>query len=230
MNRHWPGFAPAGALLSCLCKKVSKEAQPTIASPVGDAQPPNPGRGVLRQLALRAQTAKPVFPPPGLVDWRDRGHSGRANPVRSVARPSEPTPGSSVQIRKELQPGTPQSLCHAESSGCPAEKVTSLSEPAGRVGEARRRRGLAIGYRRQATRPWAVLLCLLSCTSKKVRRPPGRDPANDGHTQTHQNRVSTTATAAPSPARPLHPVWRAHPDPPARRRGHRPIRATADCH
>ena len=66
LHCHWPGFAPAGDSLSCLCKKVSKEAQPTVASPGGDTQSSSPGGGVLRQLALRAQTAKPVFPPPGL--------------------------------------------------------------------------------------------------------------------------------------------------------------------
>ena len=90
-----------------------------------------------------------------------------------------------ASLRSPGRPTSPKwhvlsALGRANRQAPGAETRASLSEPAGRVGEARRHRGLAIGYRRQATRSWAVLLCLLSCTGKKVRRPPGRNPANGG--------------------------------------------------
>ncbi len=174
-DRRRPRLAPASALLSCLCKKVSKEAQPTVASPCGNPQSTNPGGGVLRQLALRAQTAKPVIPPPGLVDWRDRGRSGRAILVRAVARPSAARRGTSHQNHLlRLSPAHPNPSVVPSRPDVRQKKRFRCLSPAGASWRNRLPGVRAARVARRATKAGCVSLPTF-LRVKKVGRPSGRN-------------------------------------------------------
>ena len=161
-------------------KKVGKETHPAFRGPAGCPPCPNVRQAVSQTRPCGAHTAKPLFLPVIRATRHDRGIG-----TCQLLRPSVYVSLFPASLRSPGRPTSPKwhvlsALGRANRQAPGADQRASLSEPAGRVGEARRRRGLSIGDRRQATRPWAVLLCLLSCTSKKVRRPPGRNPANAG--------------------------------------------------
>ncbi len=176
--RCW--FRPEGRPTFLARKKVGKETHPAFRGPSGFPRCPN-AQQVTSPTRPAGSDSEVTF---------SADHSGDSARQRDWGAPD-----GDVTFLASIDPrvasvGRARNPTRMARSAAPS--VAPIDErrgringlrclsPRGRVGEARRHRGLAIGDRRQATRPWAVLLCLLSCTSKKVRRPPGRNPANGG--------------------------------------------------
>ena len=185
---RWPGLAPAGDLLSCFAKKVSKEGDP--ASPVGLR--PTPLRCSQRaagaELALRAQTAAPDFPARCCAARRLRRafYDHRASANRFEVFKRRKTHAFSAQ---SINPNFSQGSVPDKSPFRTAEQRSGrrrsparLSEPAQPASSApaaccEQRRGVV----RDSGRPvWpGRLSCLLLWRRKEVGRPRGRDPANE---------------------------------------------------
>ena len=112
-------FAPAGDLLSCLCKKVGKEAHPAFVA-LRAALAAQARGGPLRKLALRAQTAKRLFPPRICFARHDRGEramgQGYAWVSRRWLRTARRKSGSGRT--KPHRPGTRLGVCGFGGRSC----------------------------------------------------------------------------------------------------------------
>ena len=107
LHCHWPGFAPAGDSLSCLCKKVSKEAQPTFASPSAIPNRLTPRAACFANSPCGLRQRSPCFRPRACrlaLSRADQAcHSGevRRPDKRSAIRHS--TAGPSPPCRRALR-------------------------------------------------------------------------------------------------------------------------------
>jgi len=186
---RWPGLAPAGDLLSCFAKKVSKEGDP--ASPVGLRPTPlrcsqqaagaelagvagsdsSPGRP---RLLLRCSADQTGFlESPSLCGSHCSNSTRRQLAFECMDNTSRFRRGS-VAVKGPFHT--------AEQRSGRRRSPARLSEPAQPASSApaaccEQRRGVG----RDSGRPvWpGRLSCLLLWRRKEVGRPRGRDPANE---------------------------------------------------
>ena len=153
---RWPGLAPASDLLLCVAKEEGKKGDPAIPVVRYRGRLPCAARSrrpSRNSPAAPAQTAAPDFPARRCAARRyGTGFAWRPSPCGTCW----------------CYPCTQRQA----AGGCRFRRGSVLpespSEPPSSAGESAAGRPVKPGR----------LLCLLSWRSKKVGRPPGRDPAN----------------------------------------------------
>ena len=223
---RWPGLAPAGDLLLCVAKEEGKKGDP--AKPVVGVADDSPallvpgGRGGTRRRCRLKQPPRTSPPRTPLLGGSERAiRIHRATTERTGVI-------DGLEFDRRLSKGT--------------WRVESPSEPpsSAATGGAFRRGCLSRRSRRVPRRPPGVssagqsaegrpvkpgrLLCLLSWRSKKVGRPPGRDPANPCQSKAQPAVASASASIRSGrTASPLQAAIRAaHPIPGGNKRGATP--------
>ena len=205
---RWPGLAPAGDLLLCVAKEEGKKGDP--AKPVVGVADDSPallapgGRGGTRRRCRLRQQPRKAPPVTALLGGSD-GLSTRRVPLlkqRSNSNPSI-TPVRSVVARciriARSEPPSSGVLGGEVRGGCLSRhrrRVQPRPPVASSAGESAAGRPVKPGR----------LLCLLSWRSKKVGRPPGRDPANvtsfKVHARTPPGKTPPSTAPDPSPSPP----------------------------